>query len=280
LQNDLIAKRLFIIMGIEFNKNIEITSDDDFHKLDYKITGLAFKVHDKLGRFWNELIYRNYLIEVCKQNGIDNVDFEIPITISYKNYSKRFYIDLLINNSIIYELKSVNKINNIHKRQVLNYLLLSGCNHAKLLNFGSQSVECEFVSTKLTPQLRRNYNVSLDKWLDVNNESAQLKQLIVDLLDEWGAFISTELYYDVIYFFFGGKENVLRPINVICNNNILGAQNTHLITSNTAFNISAITNDKKFYRNSLKKFLRHSSLKTIQWINLNHNNIEFETIIK
>ena len=127
LQNDLIAKRLFIIMGIEFNKNIEITSDDDFHKLDYKITGLAFKVHDKLGRFWNEL-------------------------------------------------KSVNKINNIHKRQVLNYLLLSGCNHAKLLNFGSQSVECEFVSTKLTPQLRRNYNVSLDKWLDVNNESAQLKQ--------------------------------------------------------------------------------------------------------
>jgi len=267
-------------MGIEFNKQITKLSDNDFHKLDYKITGLSFNVHDTLGKFWNENVYRNLLVQMCMANGINNIDSEVPITVKYKNYIKRFYIDLLINNSIIYELKSVSKINNIHKRQVLNYLLLSGCNHGKIINFALASVECEFVSTKLTTEKRNMFNILTNEWIDTDIESSNLKNLIINLLNEWGAFISTELYYDVIYFFYGGKENVVRPINVIYDDKIIGKHNFHLLNNTTAFDISAITKRKKYYENNLQKLLAYSSLKVIQWINLNHNNIEFKTLIK
>ena len=104
-------------MGIKFKRNVELLTEEEFHVLDYKIMGLAFHVHNELGKFCNENICQNYLTYLCKKNGISHVDTEVPIVISYENFIKRYYIDLLINNSIIYELKSVTSLTNEHKRQ-------------------------------------------------------------------------------------------------------------------------------------------------------------------
>lgn len=265
-------------MGIKFSKSIKYISDKDFHDLDYKVMGLAFQVHKELGKFWNEFVYRNYLIQLCKKNGLQTIDFEVPITLTFKNYIKRYYIDIIVNNSIIYELKSTTTISNVHKCQAFNYLLLAGYNHGKIINFGAASVESEFISTLLTPTKRYNYTIYSNKWINIDNDSMQLKDLIISLLNEWGAFLGAQLFYDAIYFFKGGKENVVRPIKIVCNDNVIGTQNFHLLNNKTAFNISALTNDKHFYRENLEKFLFHTPLETLQWINFNHQNIEFETI--
>ncbi len=266
-------------MGIKFNKIINHITKDEYHNLDYEIMGLAFRVHKELGKFWNENIYQYYFAKVCKESGF-NVDIEVPIIISFNNFIKRYYIDILINNSIIYELKATDSLISKHKNQTLNYLLLTDCNYGKLINFSGVSVNAEYVTSSLTKKERYDFCLIIDKWIDVDDDSKWLKELIISLLQDCGAFISFQFFYDAIYFFRGGKENVVRPVKIKLDELFAGTQKFHLLNNKTAFDLSCIskTEPKKFYKQSLERFLSHSHLESIQWINFNNHNIEFETI--
>jgi len=46
-------------MPIQHGIQIKLLSDEDFHALDYEVMGLAFAIHDEMGRFWSEPIYQN-----------------------------------------------------------------------------------------------------------------------------------------------------------------------------------------------------------------------------
>jgi GxxExxY protein len=75
------------------------------------------------------------LLELCDQ-GIQ-VKKEISIPVVYKNriLSTAYRIDLLVKNSIIIELKAVEKLNEIHFAQTLTYLKITKCKLALLINF-------------------------------------------------------------------------------------------------------------------------------------------------
>ena len=266
-------------MGIKFDKIINHITKDEYHNLDYEIMGLAFRVHKELGKFWNENIYQYYFAKVCKECGF-NVDIEVPIIISFNNFIKRYYIDILINNSIIYELKATDSLISKHKNQTLNYLLLTDCNYGKLINFSGVSVNAEYVTSSLTKKERYDFCLIIDKWIDVDNDSKWLKELIISLLQDCGAFISFQFFYDAIYFFRGGKENVVRSVKIKLDKSFAGTQKINLLNNKTAFDLSCITKteSKKFYKKSLERFLSHSHLESIQWINFNNHNIEFETL--
>jgi len=266
-------------MGIKFKNVINHISNKDFHDLDYQITGFAFQTHKVLGKFCDERIYQTCLANLCEKNGI-RVNIETPIVVSFKNFVKKYYIDILINNSIIYELKSVVSLTNCHTNQILNYLLLTNCNYGKIINFGGYSVEKEFVTTTLTKEDRFNIFIEDDKWFNTDEDSIWLKKLVINLFHEWGGFLSFQLFYDAIYFFRGGKENIIKPIQILCNNFFIGTQNFHLLNNKTAFNLSSITKDKNknYYKNNLQHFIQNTSLETLQWINFNNHNIEFETL--
>ncbi len=266
-------------MGIQFSKNIDYISNDTFHKTDYKVMGLAYDIHNEIGRFFNEKVYQNYLAHLCLKAGI-HVDTEIPITVSFKDFRKTFYIDLIVNNSIIYELKSTCLLINEHSRQALNYLMLTGSNYGKLLNFGTESVEYKFITTSLCSEDRYDINIIQSKWIEIDKDSKWLKDVLVQLLNEWGGFLDIQLYYDAICFFKGGKENTYREIEIYYNDNIITTQKFYLLNNSTAFRLSGITKNKQSYRTQLEKLLVYSSINTIQWINFNHHNIEFETILK
>ncbi len=267
-------------MGIEIEKKINIISEEEFHELDYDIMGLAFKVHNELGRFCKEKIYQNYFAQLCRENDVASIETEVSIVVSFKSFIKKYYIDVLINNAIIYEFKSVHSLTDEHKGQALNYILLAGINHGKVINFGASSLGREFISTSLTTSVRYDIIFDTDKWEDVDKDSKWLKNIIIDLIKEWGGFLGIQLFYEAIIFFYGGKNNVVRPIKIICNNHLIGTQNFCLLNKKTAFSLSALTKEKKYYRIHLKKLLNHTSLETLQWINFNHHNIEFETIKK
>ena len=264
-------------MGIKFNKNLDYISSDVFHKTDYKVMRIAYDLHNEIGKFFNEKVYQNALAYLCKKAGIQ-IDNEIPVSVFYKDFKKTYYIDLIVNNSIIYELKSVSLLSGEHIRQTLNYLMLSGCSYGKLLNFGTESVEYKFITTTLSLNERFNVNFIQDKWIDIDKESKWLKDLLISLVNDWGAFLDIQLYYDAICFFNGGKENVYREIEINYHNNKT-IQNFYLLNNNTAFRLSGITKNKSFYKNQLKKLIDYSSVTSIQWINFNHHTIEFETII-
>ena len=265
-------------MPIETKVRTRKISRDDFYQLDYKVMGLAFTVHNDFGRFWDERIYQRELAHCCINAGFDNVLIEAPIIVSYKDFRKRYFVDLLIDDAIVYEFKAVKELRGEHHRQTLNYLFLFGLTFGKLLNFRPSSLESRFVSTTVATNDRFRFVVDEAQWVNLDAESEWLKALMLDLLHEWGAFLDTNLFVQAVAHFRGGEERVLKDVQVLGGSRRLGYQRMNLLTPEVAFKISAITSDLNFYEQHLQRILNHTALRAIQWINLNHNKIQFKTI--
>lgn len=253
-------------------------SEEEFRQIDFQIMGFTFEIQNEIGRFWDEKIYQNELAYRCEKAGFDKVDAEAPIKVSFKDFTKTYFIDLLINDSVIYELKAADALTGEYKNQVLNYLFLTGLNHGKLINLRSPSVKSEFVSTKISTEKRFDFTIEDAAWKNLDDDYAWLKHLLIDLLFEWGAFLNINLYYEVIGYFRGGEENVMQKIRVTSGGRTIGEQKVHMLNTNVSFQISAILKDQHKYEEQLYKFLRFTSFKAIQWVNFNRDHIIFKTI--
>lgn len=267
-------------MPIQTKVSIERVSQTDFHDVNEKVMGLAFRVHSELGRFCHEKIYQNALLKSCISNGFPEAESELEIIVSHKGYSKSYFADLLVANGIIYELKTVEAFNENHRKQILNYLMLLGLSHGTLLNFRTQSLQHEFASTQLTKKSRHDFSIIDQDWISQDSRSQQLKIILLDLLGDWGAFLDCSLYTEAATHFPGGSENVLTPIEIIQDDHILGTQNIRILSEGTAFKITAATKNINYYQKDLLRFLSHTRLKSLQWINLNHHKVEFRTLFK
>ena len=266
-------------MPIQMSRPVEPVSYDVYHARDYNIMGIAFSIHRELERFWHEQIYQNELAYRCQKAGFENVAVEVVINVSFEDFLKVYYIDLLIDN-VIYELKTAQGWNGDHEKQVINYLLLSGLNHAKLVNFRPPSVEHRFVSTKITPANRYNFELNDEQWRNIDESSIWLKHTLEGLINEWGVFLEVGLFYDAIIHFRGGKEKVAKKVEVRNGSRVLGKQKMHLIAPEIAFKITSVSKEERYYENHLQRFIQYTSLKAIQWINFNHHKIVFKTVLK
>jgi len=267
-------------MPIKHKIQIKPISEDEFYQIDYKVMEQAFDIHNEMGRFWDEKIYQNELARRCREVGFENVMIEAPVYACYESFEKLYLIDLWINNSIIYELKTVRSLNEDHLKQALHYLFLLDLRHGKLINFRPESVEYRFVSTRLTPQKRLDFKCIDCEYQAFDDDSIWLKKLLINLLKEWGAFLDINLFYEAINHFRGGKEHVVKEIKVIQNGNVMGHQRIHLLNSKVAFKISAVTKEIENYEKHLHRFIKYTDLKAIQWVNFNHHDVVFKTIIK
>ena len=97
----------------------------------------AVDIHKSLGPGMFESVYEAVLAHDLEEMGL-TVKREVPIGIEYKDikFDETFRADLLINDKVIVELKSVEQISMSHRKQLLTYLRLSGKKLGYLLNFG------------------------------------------------------------------------------------------------------------------------------------------------
>ena len=97
----------------------------------------AVTVHKELGPGLLESIYEIVLTYELQQRGL-RVNRQVPITIRYKDmtFDAAFRADLVVEDKVIVELKSVEQVSEAHKKQVQTYLRLTGCKLGFLLNFG------------------------------------------------------------------------------------------------------------------------------------------------
>jgi GxxExxY protein len=253
-------------------------TQDEFHAIDYRVMRAVFDVHNELGNLCDEHIYRDEIAERCRTDGFEQVHTEVAIRVSFEDYVKRYSIDLLVESSALYELKVADALAPAHRKQTLNYLLLTGLGHGKLVNMKPDSVDYEFVSTRLTPDRRYDFHINESRWRDADADGRWLRTLMKRLVSEWGVFLEVELFYDAVKYFRGGEDQVIRKIGLYHDGRPIGTQRGHLLNPSTAFKISAITGDTAIYEKHLRKFLRHTKLARIQWINFNHHNVEFITI--
>jgi GxxExxY protein len=103
------------------------------------IVDTAIVVHRELGPGLFESVYMIILQYELKQRGL-HVDREVPIPIVYKEiqFNEGFRADLVVEEKVIVELKSVEHVTAAHKKQVQTYLRLTGCKLGYLLNFGEE----------------------------------------------------------------------------------------------------------------------------------------------
>jgi len=252
--------------------------EEEFHEIDEQVMGLVFGVHNEIGSLCDERVYQDELAYRCRAAGFEGVLRELPIQVSFKDFRKTYLVDLLVNRSVPYELKAAKQLTGEHRKQLLNYLFLLGLSHGKLVNMRPLSVEFEFVSTQLTPERRYGFSIQDGEWIDLDKDGVWLRELMRDLLSDWGAFLETDLFYEAIEFLRGGEDNVVRRIDLVDGSRVIGSQRAHLLSGKIAFKITAVTKDPGSYEKHLRRFLSHTTLKAIQWVNLNHHVVSFKTL--
>ena len=114
---------------------------DNTDSLTYKIIGCAIEVYKQLGPGLLESVYEQALIHELKLNDIP-VESQVEIKVNYKgiNITDNLRLDLLVDDSVIVELKSVEELKPIHHKQLLTYLRLMNKKVGLLINFNTDNL--------------------------------------------------------------------------------------------------------------------------------------------
>lgn len=114
-------------------------SVEEYNQLTYDIIECCIEVHKELGPGLLESIYEECLESVLVENGLKvQRQVEVPLFFKGKKLNKGFRLDMLINDSVILELKSVETILPIHEAQLVSYLKLSKSQLGLLVNFNTK----------------------------------------------------------------------------------------------------------------------------------------------
>ncbi|MBN2038161.1 MAG: GxxExxY protein [Chitinispirillaceae bacterium] len=101
-----------------------------------KIIGLAIKVHSNLGPGLLETIYEKALAFELHRNGFQtDVQKALPVMYEGMVFDEGYRADIIVNNLVIIELKSVKCIDDLHIKQLLTYLRLSNMKLGLIINF-------------------------------------------------------------------------------------------------------------------------------------------------
>ena len=118
-----------------------MVADSKQYDLCGQVIGAAMKVHSTLGPGFLESVYQNALIWELQKLGL-KVDAQGPITVHYDGQVVGvFVVDLLVNDSLMLELKANQLVAKAHEVQLVNYLVATGIDEGLLLNFGAERLE-------------------------------------------------------------------------------------------------------------------------------------------
>jgi GxxExxY protein len=269
-------------MPINSTVSIRQVEQEEFSHLDYQVMRHAFDSHNELGRLCAEVIYQNDLAARLAAIGLGPIRTEVPVTVSYQDFAKTYYLDLVVGDAAIYELKTVTCLAGEHDSQLLNYLFLHGSHHGKLINFRPPQVESRFINTGITRKSRRRLTLNTQRWWEEHEGGKALREILTALLNDWGGFLEIPLYTEAIVHFLGGEDRVEQTVPFARGEVSLGTQRFHLVAPEIAFQLTALTEAAggAAYERQLRSLLSHTSLRAIQWINMAHHEIAFVTVAK
>jgi GxxExxY protein len=111
------------------------------NELSYIIRGAIFKVYNNLGPGLFESVYEFALMHELTNVGLE-VKSQIPMPLIYMETKMEagYRVDLVVENKVIIEIKSVENLAEVHHKQVLTYLKLSGLKLGILVNFNCENI--------------------------------------------------------------------------------------------------------------------------------------------
>jgi len=266
-------------MPVKCDVKLSKVGQDQFHAVDKVVMRHAFDIHNEFGRFLDESIYQNELWQRCLESGFE-ARREVEIEVSYNGFKKSFFIDLLMEDEFVYELKAAVDLITSHDRQLINYLLLTDLNHGKLLNFRPRSLQSRFVSTQLCRCDRTNFQFIGPVQGDEESSVIQLKETLCGLLADWGAFLEISLYREALLILMGDFSSTPQNVEIVSNSKLIGFQKMCMLTPESAWHLSATRRHLDSYETHIRRLLQHTPLKSIHWINFNQHQITHKTLQK
>ena len=113
----------------------------DINKITHRIIGCSMQVHRTLGNGFQEVIYQRALAIEMKHAGLSfQREMEMPIYYRNERVGTR-RVDFFVENCVMVELKALEKIEEVHKAQTINYLEAYNIADGLLINFGGLSLE-------------------------------------------------------------------------------------------------------------------------------------------
>lgn len=111
-------------------------------ELTQKILNICFRVHTALGPGLLESVYEECVCDLLSKEGFYfERQKQVPIMFEGKQISSPLKLDIIVENKVILELKSVKEVNNLHFAQLHTYLKLSQIEIGLLINFNVISLK-------------------------------------------------------------------------------------------------------------------------------------------
>jgi len=106
-----------------------------------EIVDAAYHIHKRLGPGLLESVYETVMVYELKKRGL-KIDRQMAVAVVYDNikFDEGFRADLIVEDKVIVELKSVENVVPVHKKQLLTYLRLADKRLGLLINFGSELI--------------------------------------------------------------------------------------------------------------------------------------------
>jgi GxxExxY protein len=121
---------------------------EDINQLTHKIIGCAMEVHKHLGNGFQEVVYQRALSIELNMQGIEHIrEQEMPL--QYKGYdvgTRR--VDFFVEEKVMVEIKAIEKLEDVHKAQAINYCEAYNIADGLLINFGGKSLDFKRVYNK------------------------------------------------------------------------------------------------------------------------------------
>ena len=113
----------------------------DINDITYAINGAVFEVNRVLGPGFLEKVYENAVLIELRSRGL-KAEAQVPIKVLYKDdVVGEYKADILVEEKVIIELKTVESLEKIHEAQLLNYLRATGIRLGLLVNFRHPKAE-------------------------------------------------------------------------------------------------------------------------------------------
>jgi len=102
------------------------------------IVDAAYQIHRDVGPGLFELVYEVLLSDALTRRGLKVARVVVPIRVGERQFDEGFRADLMVEDRVIVEIKSIERLAGVHKKQVLTYIRLSGLQVGLLINFGGE----------------------------------------------------------------------------------------------------------------------------------------------
>ncbi len=220
-------------MPIHVAADVRRMEEEEFKARAYEVMRHVFDVQRELGRLFHEKICHR---EIAFR--IPDAQCEVAVAVQFEDFCKTYYLDLLVGGGALFEPKAAESLMDRHRRQLMQYLFLTGLSHGKLVNLRTERIGHEFVNNVLSRADRTEFSMDCADWEEI--DGGRLKDRTRDLLADWGTGLDLGLYEEAATYLCGQPPEVETEVEIRLGQHTLGTQRMRLAAPGVAIRITAL----------------------------------------